>query len=298
MTIIPIDANDIPAARALRTEFARFWSTAEGQPRAVYDKFTEATPLAPGVSTRQVADDPGPGWWNEPANVDLGRAILFIHGGAYRLGHASAYRGLASQIASRARAPVFALEYPLAPEATLGVALDLAVTTLERLASKFASVAVVGNSAGGGLSFAAVLEAQRQAIPVSAVVAFSPWTDLSLSGESARTFAVADPLLDVSYLRASAAAYLGAAPATDPRASPLFDKHPGLPPTLIQVGSDEVLLDNSRRFAKAASAAGSEVVLEEWQGMHHVFPLNTDRLATARRALDHAATFLAKHWAE
>jgi monoterpene epsilon-lactone hydrolase len=298
MTVIPIDENDIAAARALRTEFARFWSTTEGQPREVYDKFTDATPLAPGVSTRQVADDPGPGWWNEPTNVDPGRAILFIHGGAYGLGHAGAYRGLASQIASRARAPVFALEYPLAPEATVGVAFDLAVATLGRLTSKFASVAVIGDSAGGGLSLATVLEAQRQAIAVSSVVVFSPWTDLSLSGESAREFAVADPLLDVGYLRASAAAYLGAAPATDPRASPLFDKDLKLPPTLIQVGSDEVLLDDSRRLAKAASAAGSDVVLEEWRGMHHVFPLNTDQLASARSSLDHAAAFLAKHWAK
>jgi acetyl esterase/lipase len=296
MTIIPIDDHEIAAARALRMEFTRFWSTTEGQPREVFDKFIAATPLAPGVATRQVADDPGPGWWSEPADVDPGRAILFIHGGAYGRGHAGAYRGLVSQIASRARAPVFALEYPLAPEATVGVALDLALATLGRLTSTYPSVAVVGDSAGGGLALATVLEARRRDIAAAAVVAFSPWTDLSLSGQSARDFAVADALLDVGHLRDSAAAYLGGAPATDPRASPLFDKDLKLPPTLLLVGSDEVLLDDSRRLAKAASAAGSEVVLEEWQGMHHVFPLNVEQLASARRALDHAAAFLARHW--
>ncbi|UQA59890.1 alpha/beta hydrolase fold domain-containing protein [Polyangium aurulentum] len=296
MALIPIDDHDIAAARALRVEFARFWSTAEGEPRDVYDRFIGATPVAPGVATREVEEDPGPGWWCEPPGVVAGRAILFIHGGGYGLGHAGPYVGLASQIAVRARAPVFALEYPLAPEHKLPAALNLAVATLARLASLFASVAVVGDSAGGGLSFATVLEARRRGVPVSAVVAFSPWTDLGLSGASVRELAVGDPLLAVDYLRSSAAAYLGSAPVTDPRASPLFEVGPRLPPTLIQVGSDEVLRDDSRRFAEAASGAGTEVVLEEWQGMHHVFQLNVRELGSARRALDNAAAFLERTW--
>ena len=169
--------------------------------------------------------------------------------------------------------------------------------TLARVAKQFRSVAVVGDSAGGGLTLATVLEARRRGIGVSSNVTFSPWTDLSLSGDSAKEFAVADPLLDVGYLHASAAAYLGSASARDPRASPLFDPEPSLPPTLIQVGSDEVLLDDSRRFAKAAEAAGTNVTLEVWQGMHHVFQLNVTEIAAARKALDNAARFLNDHWA-
>lgn len=295
MTIIPIDDTEVAAARALRSEFTRFWSTAQGTPREVYDQFIAATPIADGVVTREAEDHPGPGWWCEPQNAKTGRAILFIHGGGYGLGHSGPYRGLASQIAIRTRFPVFVLEYPLAPEATVPAARDLAVETLARLTSKFASVAVTGDSAGGGMSFATVIEARRRKIPVAAVVAFSPWMDLSLSGQSARDNAVNDPLLDVAYLRALAAAYLGGAPATDPRASPLFAEDLCLPPTLIQVGSDEVLLDDSRRFAEAASRAGTDVMLEEWQGMHHVFTLNTEHLASARKALDRAGNFLAKH---
>ncbi|MDC8012773.1 alpha/beta hydrolase [Tahibacter soli] len=297
MTIVAIDDADVAAARALRVAFARFWSEAKGDARDVYDVFVAATPTADGIATRQAADMPG--WWCEPADAVAGRAILFVHGGGYGLGHAAAYRGFASQIAARAHAPVFALEYPLAPEATLGAALELAATTLARLAATFASVAVVGDSAGGGLALATVLEARRRGIPVAAVVAFSPWTDLSLGGDSARDCAVGDPLLDVGYLKASAAAYLGPAPATDPRASPLFDPDLALlPPTLIQVGSDEVLLDDSRRLAEYARAAGADATLEVWQGMHHVFQLNTRELASARRALDRASAFLATHLAD
>jgi acetyl esterase/lipase len=131
---------------------------------------------------------------------------------------------------------------------------------------------------------------------VSSVAVFSPWTDLSLSGESIREHAVSDPLLDIGYLRLAAAHYTGKDPLTDPRASPLFAGDLRLPPTLIQVGTDEVLLDDARRFAQAASDAGTDVVLEQWQGMHHVFQLNTQELLSARRALDNAAAFIGRHW--
>jgi monoterpene epsilon-lactone hydrolase len=293
MAIIPIDDSEIVAARALRRELVRFWSTAQGDLRSVYDRFIALTPIADGVVSRDALGDPGPGWWCEPADAEPGRAILYIHGGGYGLGHARAYLGLASQLATRARTRVFVLEYPLAPEAQLPVALELALATLARLKSGFESVALVGDSAGAGLSCATATAALRQGIAVAALVGFSPWTDLSLSGASVRQLAVSDPLLDVGYLRNAAAAYLGSVPATDPRASPLFDAQ--LPPTLLQVGSDEVLLDDSRRLAEALAAAGTEVVLEEWQGMHHVFVLNTRELASARRALDNAAKFLDQH---
>ncbi|MCT8176476.1 alpha/beta hydrolase [Variovorax sp. CY25R-8] len=297
MALVPIDPQDIAAARALRLEFGRFWSTAPGTPRDIYDRFIAQTPTAPEVAAREAVDEAASGWWVEPAQAVPGRALLFIHGGGYGLGHASAYVGLASQLAVRTRVPVFVLEYPLAPEAVLPAARDLALRTLAGLAARFGAVAVAGDSAGGGLSFATVLEAARQGIAVSSLVAFSPWTDLSLSGASAQELAVGDPLLDVGYLRASAAAYLGGAPASDPRGSPLFDADLGrLPPTLIQVGSDEVLRDDSRRLAEAASKAGAQVELEEWQGMHHVFQLNTRELASARTALDRAAAFVSRHW--
>jgi acetyl esterase/lipase len=110
-----------------------------------------------------------------------------------------------------------------------------------------------------------------------------------------REFAIGDPLLDPAYLRNCASAYLGSAAPDDPRASPLFGATEALPPVLIQVGTDEILLDDSRRLANALERAGGTVKLEVWQGMHHVFQLNVAQLASARRALDTAADFVSSH---
>ena len=295
MPLIPIGDDDIPAERALRAEFGRFWLTEQGEPRAVYDRFIAATPIATDVTVQHVTNDPTPGVWVRPADAAPDRALLFLHGGGYGLGSASAYAGLASQIAARARVAVFALDYPLAPESQLPEALDLAVETLGRICCTHAAVAIVGESAGGGLALATAARAVQERLQVAAVVTFSPWTDLSLSGASVREHGIIDPLLDPAYLRASAAAYVGPAALDDPRASPLFGVVDDLPPLLIQVGSDEVLLDDSRRFALAVVNIGGTVRLEVWEGMHHVFQLNVDQLASAGRALDSAGEFLSNH---
>jgi monoterpene epsilon-lactone hydrolase len=295
MTLIPIDDDDVAAGRALRTEFARFWSTEQGDPRDVYDRFIAATPVASDVALQHVSGDPAPGIWVRPVEALPDRVVLFLHGGGYGLGSAPAYAGLVSQVATRTRSAVFALEYPLAPESQLPEALDLAVQTLTRLNRDHAAVALAGDSAGGGLSLVLAAHAGRQGIDVAAVAVFSPWTDLTLSGASVRAHAVGDPLLDPAYLRSSAAAYLGSAADDDPRASPLFGAPNGFPPLLIQVGSDEILLDDSRRFTDLVERAGGNVTLEVWQGMHHVFQLNVVQLASARRALDRAGVFLSSH---
>jgi epsilon-lactone hydrolase len=292
---IPIDEDDIAPGRALRTEFARFWSTEKGDPRSVYDRFIEATPVRASVSVQRTDDDPAPGIWVRPEDAASDSAVLFLHGGGYGVGSAPAYAGLVSHLAWHSGVSVFALEYPLAPEAQLPEALDLAVATLTRLCRDHATVAVAGDSAGGGLTLATAAQASRRGLAVAALAVFSPWTDLSLSGASVREHAIGDPLLDPAYLRTSAASYLGSAPADDPRASPLFDVPPNLPPLLIQVGSDEVLLDDSRRYANAVDEAGGAVRLEIWQGMHHVFQLNVAELAGARRAIEGAGQFLATH---
>ncbi len=293
MAFIPIEDADIARGRALRTEFARFWSTEQGQPRDVYDRFISATPTADGVTVDDVTGEPGV--WVRPAQTRPDAAVLFVHGGGYRQGSAHAYVGLVSQIAVRSGVAVFALEYPLAPESQLPEALDLAVATLGRLSENHAAVAVVGDSAGGGLSLATVAEAHRVGVDAAAVAVFSPWTDLTLSGPSMREFAIGDPLLDPAYLRDCAIDYLGSAAPDDPRASPLFGPVDALPPVLIQVGTDEILLDDSTRFAEAVEKAGGTVQLEIWQGMHHVFQLNVEELASARRAVDNAADFLSAH---
>jgi len=292
MQKIDLDPQDIAPGRALRLHFAKFWSEARGEPRSIYDRFIAQTPIASGVTFRKSDIQDSPGVWCIPTDAVPGRAILFIHGGGYTLGSATAYRGFASQLAVRAETPVFLLDYPLSPETKLPVALTLAVDTLERLQERFPGIAVCGDSAGGGMTLAALDAAQACGIRVAAAAVFSPWTDLTLSNPSTQDFAIGDPLLDVAYLQAAATGYLGELAAEDPRASPVMDVRKGLPPILVQVGSDEVLLDDSRRYAEAGRMAGNEVVLEVWQGMHHVFQLNVAELASARRALDRTAKFL------
>ena len=293
MALIPLSERDIEARRALRAEFARFWSSERGDPRTIYDKFVAKTPVAAGVTVGNTTHDPGPGVWVRPAGAATEQVVLFLHGGGYGLGRPTAYVGLVSQLAVRAQTATFVLDYPLAPEAQLPEALDLAVETLSRLCGDHAAVAIAGDSAGGGLTLATAAQAAQRQLDVAAVVTFSPWTDLTLSGGSVLNHAIGDPLLDPGYLRASAAAYTGSVPARDPRASPLFGDVSGIPPTLIQVGSDEVLLDDSHRYADAVEKAGGEVHLEIWQGMHHVFQLNVTELFSARAALDNAGWFLA-----
>jgi epsilon-lactone hydrolase len=123
-------------------------------------------------------------------------------------------------------------------------------------------------------------------------VVISPWTDLSLGGASMTDPAVVDPILTRDMLADAAKAYLGSAGARDPLASPLFQSFAGLPPLLIQVGSDEILLDDSVRCARAAGDAGVPVTLEIWAGLHHVFQLNIAQLLSAGRALDRVGRFL------
>ncbi len=295
MPLIPIDDDDIAAERALRAEFARFWLTEQGEPRAVYDRFTAATPIAANVMVQHTMSAPAPGIWVIPADAAQDRALLFLHGGGYGLGSAASYAGLVSQIAARTRVAAFALDYPLAPESQLPEALDLAVETLDRMCGTHAAVAIAGDSAGGGLSLATAARAVQERLEVAAVATFSPWTDLSLSGASVRDYAVSDPLLDPAYLRASAVAYLGSAQPEDPCASPLFGSVELFPPVLIQVGSDEILLDDSRRFALAVVNVRGTVRLEVYEGMHHVFQLNVEQLKSARTALDSAGEFLSSH---
>lgn len=290
---IPIDDADIAAGRALRTEFARFWSAEQGEPRDVYDRFISATPAAPAVGVERGES----GIWVRPDGASAENVLLFVHGGGYGLGSAAAYVGLVSHLAAHAGVPAFVLDYPLAPEAKLPEALNVAVDTLGRLCGEHRAVVVAGDSAGGGLALVTITQAGRQGLDVAAAVVFSPWTDLSLSGLSVRENAIGDPLLDPAYLRASAASYLGSADPEDPRASPLFDVTGDLPPLLIQVGSDEILLDDSRRYAAAVDEADGSVRLEIWQGMHHVFQLNIAQLASARRALKGAGEFLSSHLA-
>jgi monoterpene epsilon-lactone hydrolase len=235
------------------------------------------------------------GWWVRPSAAEYDGAILYLHGGSYIAGSAKAYRGFASQLASRTRRPVFVLDYPLAPEATVPAAPNAVMAACEWLrADAGARLALVGDSAGGGLALVTLARLARASRPSAAIagVVFSPMVDLAFTGASMRDAHIEDPLLTYEALQAAARMYLGGADSRDPLASPLFGELSGLPPLLIQVGGDERLLDDARQYAERAAGAGSPVRLEVWQGMHHVFQVDGTHLRTSGVALDRAAAFL------
>ncbi|MBR0738479.1 alpha/beta hydrolase [Bradyrhizobium liaoningense] len=292
---IRISAEELERESALRDRFAAFWSTASGDQRAVYDAFISGAPLASDAAVDEVNDAALDACFVRPQQARPGQAILFLHGGGYVLGSARAYRGFVSQIVSRTQIPALVIDYPLAPEATLPAAPDAARFAWEWLvAHGFERIAIVGDSAGGGLTLVTLqglASKPHGPAPIAGVV-FSPWTDLSLSGASMLDPDVADPLIGSDYLRDCAGKYAGRFGVTDPLASPLFGDMKGLPPLLVQVGTDERLLDDSRRFARRAAQAGVPVELQIFEGMHHVFQLDVAHLETSRTALDRAAGFL------
>ena len=288
---IPLDDRDAKLLPPLYEYFKSFWSDTSQEPRAHYNRFIANTPIVDGVVFRPAAASEPAGLWCEPPSANGKSAMLYLHGGAFVMGNADAYRGFVSQIAARARCSAFILDYPLAPEASIPAALDLARAAVERLIAIYPRIAIVGDSAGGGLTLA-TLANLRDRRRVAAAVLLSPWTDLTLGGRSVQEKAHSDVLLDPAKLADAAKAYVGSLPLDDPRASPLFGVPRDLPPILVQVGGEEILLDDARRYAVEARKAGASITLEVWQGMHHVFQLDVKTLASSRRALDRAASFL------
>jgi monoterpene epsilon-lactone hydrolase len=292
---VAIAADERVRESALHERFASFWGSATGDLRTIYDTFITASPMTDDVTLDAVEQEGVRGWWVRPASAAPGRAILYIHGGGYVMGSAKAYRGFVSQIASRTGVAALVIDYPLAPEASLPAAPKAAITAWQWLVARgFKQIAIVGDSAGGGLALVTLESLTRQPTGPAPIagVAFSPWTDLAFSGASMTDAAIVDPLIGYEYLQDCARKYRGNVDAADPLASPLYGELRGLPPLLIQVGTDERLLDDSRQFAERAGRAGVSVQLEIWEGMHHVFQLDVAHIESSRAALDSAARFL------
>lgn len=225
-------------------------------------------------------------------------AILYVHGGAFLLGGAGSHGGLASRIAAATGADVYLPEYRLAPEHPHPAPDDdlfAAYVAMLDLGHRPERVAIAGDSAGGALATSLALTLPEMGVPgPAALVLLSPWLDLSLSGASVAANAPIDPMLKRSFLDEGARAHAGALHRDDPRVSPLFADLRGLPPTLVQVGSDEILLDDSTRFADRADAAGVAVELQRFEGLWHDFQTEAGMLAAARGAIDDIAGFIAR----
>lgn len=228
-------------------------------------------------------------------------AVLYLHGGGYCIGSINTHRHLAGDIAQAAGARVLLIDYRLGPEHPFPGAVDDAKRAYDFLVGSGVQpkrCAIAGDSAGGGLTAAALL-ALRDAdarLP-AAGVCLSPWFDLSMSGDSMQSKAAVDPMVQRENLQRMASAYLAGAEARTPLASPLFADLRGLPPLLVQVGTAETLLDDSTRFAERARAAGVAVDIEVWDDMIHVWHAFSFALPEARQAIERIGAFLRQHWA-
>ena len=224
------------------------------------------------------------------------RHVLYLHGGGYVTGSPDLYRHLLWRFAEAAGARVAAIAYRLAPEHPFPAAVDDAVAAWRGLLAEGTDprrAAFIGDSAGGGLALALALAARDRGIPLpGAIVLMSPWTDLALTGQSLRANAAADPMMNADDVPQLAARYLAGADPRNPYASPLYGDPTGLPPTLIQVGSDEILRDESVRMAARLRDAGCAVELEIWPRMPHVWHGFVSVMPEAQRAIARIGDFV------
>jgi epsilon-lactone hydrolase len=259
--------------------------------------FARLVPVPPAhTQTREVITDELKACHITTPASQSDRCILFLHGGGYIIGSPSLYRHFTWRLATATRARVLSLDYRLAPEHPFPAALDDAVTGYQWVLANGVEperVAVIGDSAGGGLALALLLRLRDQGIRLpAAAVALSPWTDLALTGASLALNATVDPMVNVAQMRRVVGYYLDGADPRLPYASPLYSDPAGLPPTLIQVGSDEVLRDDAVRMAERLRGAGCRVRLEIWPRMPHVWHLFVPLLPEARRAIEDIGTFV------
>jgi epsilon-lactone hydrolase len=224
--------------------------------------------------------------------------VLYLHGGAYALGSIQSHQEYLGRFASATRSQILAINYRLAPEDPFPAALEDALIAYRWILPRVldsSQIAIAGDSAGGGLALATTLALRDNGDPLPAcVVCLSPWVDLTLSCKSIQSKAAVDPILNPTFLARYAGYYAGEHARDHDRISPIFGDLAGLPPLLIHVGSEEILLDEALWLAEKAQAAGVEVQMKTWGGLFHVFPL-IPFLPESKTSLEHMAAFIASH---
>ena len=271
------------------------------QRRATFAPGGRLHPVPGDVQVTDVDADGVPAHWLTAPGADTSRVLLFLHGGGFEFGSLRSDGELAARLGRAARMRVLFPEYRLAPEHPFPAAIDDVMTAWHWLRTdqdlSETSVAVAGDSAGGGLAVALLVATRDAAVPLpAAAVLMSPTVDLTSSGASMAERADQDPISTPAMLRQFAADYLAGANPKTPLASPLFASLAGLPPLLIQVGTADLLLSDAQRLAAAAIEAGVDVTLEVGDGLPHVYQLMLGTPAAAE-ATERIGTFL-QAWVE
>ena len=282
LLFLSIDADtDIPVARAKFEQIARRMPMRRG------------TTLQRGVIGAVDCE------WVIPEDAgEDAPLLLYLHGGAYVCGSSATHRAMLSHLAAFAGMRALIPNYRLAPEHPFPAGLhDCQAVYRALLGAGYdaGSMAVAGDSAGGGMSLALLVSMRDEGTPLpAAAVLFSPWLDLTGSGPTMESRATVDPMFRADDMPTVAAYYAPEERLRDPLISPLFADVHDLPPMLIQVGDQEILLSDSTRLCDKMSAAGGKVTLQVWPELWHVFQYAVGRVPEAKRALADAGNFLAK----
>jgi epsilon-lactone hydrolase len=290
--------GEIDAVRALLTAKPRPVGWTERRQRL--DEVGSVWPVARDVELTAVDLGGIPGEWSIVPGSDADRVLMFFHGGGYCSGSIVSHRRMVTEAGRAAGVRTLAVGYRLAPEHPFPAALNDARAAWHFLRERgiaAARVGVGGDSAGGGLTVALInaLRDDNAALPGCAWLV-SPWTDLTMSGLTLATKDKMDPIIHRAYLQELADAYLaGRTSRKDPRVSPLYADVRGFPPTLIQVGSAETLLDDATRFAAVLGAADVPLALEIWPHMIHAWHLWNAHLEAGRLAVASAGAFIRRH---
>jgi epsilon-lactone hydrolase len=260
-----------------------------------------ATMIVPdGIRTTEVTLGPRRTLLVEPEGGARGGTILYFHGGSYVVGSPETAMSLTGNLVARTGLRAFSVDYRLAPEHPFPAAIEDTLAAYRALlegGGDPASIAFAGDSAGGGLTVTTCLAARAAGLPLpAAIVAFSPGLDGTRTGESMTTKAASDPLLSREALDHTAAMYLaGQDPRQELLSPAVLADLAGFPPMLLQVGTNELLLDDSTRLAARARDAGVDVLLDVTADVPHVFQAYAGVLDEADQALERAAFFLGQH---
>jgi acetyl esterase/lipase len=269
--------------------------------RRLLSELTSSQPLPPDVTVTAGELGSVPTAEITIDGVDSRHVVLYFHGGVYVLGGARQAADLASQVGRRTGAKVISVDYRLAPEHPYPAAVDDALAAYEALLQNGtdpSDIVFAGESAGGGLAVATMVNARDHELPLpAATLVMSPYADLTLAGSTMETKGEVDVLMSRENLVPRIADYTSGQDATLGLISPIFADLSGLPPLIIQAGTHEILLDDAIRLARQAATADVEVTLDITPGVPHVFQTFHPMLDEAAAALDRAGQFLSAHLA-
>jgi acetyl esterase/lipase len=280
----------------LRAAIARGAPSADiplGEMRVMFERLASAMPIGAGTEQEDVTAGGRPAEWIRPVGAGPGReaegVIVHFHGGGYVLGSPRTTRPITAGLARLTGRPVLVPDYRLAPEDPFPAAIDDAVAAYSWLLDQGVRpgrVVISGDSAGGGITVALLVALRDRGLSLPAgAIGISPFLDLTLSSPSIDVNDGKDPQVTRPFLLSAVQHYLGDVDPKTPLASPVFADLAGLPPLMIQVGGDELLLDDALRLADAAEAAGVDVTVERWDGLMHVWHQMAPRLPEAEAAL-------------